>query len=106
VGFFADKIDQSVAADVTGEPPGCGLVDVHQGGVEFKSPRHAERQRRLHGLNGVGATVGIARVVGFAHAGDDVDNATPAGQRRGQSHIASRATMRTRSARHWYCDPN
>ena len=45
---------------------------------------HAERQRDLHGFDGVVAAIGIAGIIGLAHAGDDVAGGAPIGERAGE----------------------
>ncbi|MGY4337458.1 hypothetical protein ACVWW3_002364 [Bradyrhizobium sp. LM2.9] len=53
--------------------------------MQLELAGHAQRQRGLHGADGVVAAVGIAGIVGLAHAADDVGDAAPVGQRRGES---------------------
>lgn len=84
VGLLADEIDQPRAAEVLRELPRCRLVDPHQRRMQLELAGHAERERGLHGANGVVAAIGIAGIVGLAHAADDVGDAAPVGQRRGE----------------------
>ena len=85
VRVLADEIDQSCAAEVMRELPRRRLVDPHQRRMQLELPGHAERERGLHGADGVVAAIGIAGIIGLAHAADDVGDAAPVGQRRGKS---------------------
>ena len=54
------------------ELPGRGLVEPHQRRMQLERPGHAEIERDLQRPDGVVATIGIAGIIGLAHAADDV----------------------------------
>ncbi len=64
--------------------PGRGLVEPHQRRVQFERSGHAEIERGLQRLDGLVAAIRIAGIIGLAHAADDVGDAAPVGQRRGE----------------------
>jgi Insecticide toxin TcdB middle/N-terminal region/Insecticide toxin TcdB middle/C-terminal region/Salmonella virulence plasmid 65kDa B protein len=72
VCLVADQLDECVAAEIAGQRPGCGLVAPHQRRPDHKPMIHAERQGRLKCLQRIVATIGIARVIGLAHAADEM----------------------------------
>src|SRR5205085_11739209 len=72
VVLYEDQLDELVAAERVRESPGCSLIAPHQRGVNDETMIHAERQCRLQRLQGVVAAVGIAGIVGLAHAADEV----------------------------------
>lgn len=88
VGLLANEIDQAVAAEIMRELPRRGLIDPHQRRMQLECAGHAERQRGLHGADGVVAAIGIAGIIRLAHAADDVSDAAPVGQScgKGQEH--------------------
>ena len=85
MGVLDNEIEQGRAAEVLGHGEGRRLVDPHQRRMDDEAPVHAEAQRDLHGLDGVVAAIGIAGVVGLAHAGDDVAGAAAIGERAGEA---------------------
>ena len=90
---FNDQIDKRRAAQILRQRPCRRLVDPHQRRVNDKGPVHTQRQRARHALNGVVAAIGIAGKIRFAHAANQIDDAAPIGERRGESQkqqIASR----------------
>ena len=93
-------IDQRIAADVVRQREGAGLVDPHQRRMDDETPVHAERQRQLHRLDRVVAAIRIAGKIGLAHAGDEVLDAAPIGDRAGEGEkheIAARHECRRQS---------
>src|SRR6266702_8962274 len=71
VRLLADEVDEPGAAEVMRQLPRRGLVDPHQRRMQIEFAGHAERERGLHGADGVVAAIGIAGIVGLAHAADD-----------------------------------
>ena len=84
MGVFADQIDQACPTELMRELPGRGLVQPHQRRVQLEVLGHAEVERGLQRLDGLVAAIRIAGVIGLAHAADDVTDAAPVGQRRGE----------------------
>ena len=84
VGLGEKKIDHGLAADLMRQRKSARLVDPHQRRMDDEAPIHAERQRQLHRLDGVVAAIRIAGEVGFAHAGNEVLDAAPIGDRAGE----------------------
>ena len=84
MGLLDHQIKQGLAADCFRQREGAGLVDPHQRRVQHEAAVHAEPERDLHGLDGVVAAIGIAGIIGLAHAGDQVPGAAPVGQRAGE----------------------
>jgi hypothetical protein len=72
VGFFEDQFDERIPAEGVRQRPGCRLVAPHQWGVNDKAVVHAERQRHLQRLQSVVAAIGITRIIGLAHAADEM----------------------------------
>src|SRR5262249_18063156 len=85
MGLFPDELHQRIAAQALGESPGRGLVAPHQGRLDDEAPIHAEVERELHRLHGVVATIGIARVIRLAHAGDEMTGAATRADGGGKS---------------------
>jgi hypothetical protein len=93
VGLFNHELAELGAADPFGEFEGRRLVDPHQRRVQHEAPVHAESERQLHRLDGIVAAIGIARVIRLAHAGNEMLDAAPVGDRAGkgkENEIASR----------------
>ena len=88
VGVLADQIDQPGAAEIMRELPGRGLVAPHQRRVQLETSGHAEIERGIERADRLVAAIGIAGIIGLAHAADDVGDAAPIGQRggKGQEH--------------------
>src|SRR5271165_5664844 len=90
-------IDQNGAADLVRERKGRRLVDPHQRRMNDKTAVGAERQSKLHRFDGVVAAIRIAGEIGFAHAGNEVADIAPVGDRTGKSEkhqISSRYESR------------
>jgi hypothetical protein len=82
VGFFEDEIHKRFAAKRLGKPKSFCLVAPHQRGLYDEAAVHPEVYGKLHGLDSIVPAVGIARIIGFAHAAKDVFEAAPVGERR------------------------
>ena len=93
VRLFHDQPRQAFAAKLLGETPGGRLVDPHQRREDRKIPVHTQRKRRLGRANRRVAAIGIAGVVGFAHAADERADPAPVSQSGGEGqeqNIAAR----------------
>ncbi len=77
VGVFDDQGHQ---AGRVRHRPGLRFVEPHQRGFEHEAALHAQVEGELHGLDGVIAAIGIAGVIGFAHAADDAAQVSAPGQ--------------------------
>src|SRR5690606_14203522 len=71
VGVLPYELDEGRAAERFGERPGGGLVEVHQGCFDRDFPIETERDGLFLSAHGCGAAVGIAGIVGLAHACDE-----------------------------------
>ena len=83
--FLAHEFDKSTAAEPMSEFPCRPLVAPHQRRVDNEALIHAERQGRLQGFERIVAAVGIARIVGLAHATDQVTRAAAIADRGRES---------------------
>ena len=77
----AYQFDQGIASESMGQLPRLGLVEPHQRCFHREALIHAERQRYLHRLERVITAVGIARIVGLAHAADQHADVASIGDR-------------------------
>ena len=84
MGFNPNQLHQRVAAQVMRQLPGLGLVQPHQRRVDAQAALQPQVQRQLLGLHGVVAAIGVAGVIGLAHAGDDHRQPTAISQRARQ----------------------
>ena len=87
------QLDQRLAAEPLGHCPGGGLVEPHERRLDRHRLVEAEADRDLQRLEGVVAAVGVAGVVGFAHAADEHQ----AGRRPGRGATAKNSTSRPRT---------
>ena len=78
-------INQIRTADLMRKREGRRLVDPHQRCMNDKTAVGAERQSKLHRLDGIVTAIRIAGEVGFAHAGNEVTDIAPVGDRTGES---------------------
>jgi len=93
VRVLDDQLDEHVSAEVMRPIPRPGLIHVHEWGLDLERRIHAERERLAQRLQGFVAAVGVARIVGLAHAADQGADAAAIGQRRGvgkEQQVASR----------------
>ena len=79
------EIKEGLAAQIFGQREGAGLVDPHQRRMQCEALVEAERERDLHGLDGVVAAIGIAGIIGLAHAGDEMAGAAAIGDGAGEA---------------------
>ncbi len=88
VGVLTDQVDQPCPAEFMRQPPCAGLIQPHQRRVQFERLVHAEIERDLQRPDGLVAAIGIAGIIGLAHAADDVTDAAPVSQcgRERQKH--------------------
>lgn len=70
VGVFADQVDQPCPTELMRKVPGRGLVEPI-GGVCNSNCVAMPGERGLQRLDGLVAAIGIAGIVGLAHAADD-----------------------------------
>ena len=84
VRLFHDQARQAFAAKLLGEAPGGGLIEPHQRREDRERPVHAQRKRGLGGANRRVAAIGIAGVIGFAHAADQRGDPAPVSQSGGE----------------------
>ncbi len=84
VALLHDEVREPRAAEGLREAPRRRLVDPHQRGVQHEAALHAEVQRHLQGLHRVVAAIRVAGIIRLAHAGDDVPDAPPVGERGGE----------------------
>ena len=106
VRFLAHDVDQRLAAEIARQPPGRRLVDPHQRRLDDEPSRHAEIECDLQRLDRVVATVGIARIVGLAHARHQPPEAAAIGERggEGEKHQIAARDERIRQAVGARCD--
>lgn len=74
---FFDQVDEEVPTEVVGQRPSSRLVDPHERRMHDEALIHPEVQRDLQCFQRVIAAVGIAGVVGLAHAADQVFQSPP-----------------------------
>ena len=82
--LFHDQARQDFAAQLLGEAPGGGLIEPHQRREDCERPVHAQRKRRLGRANRRVAAIGIAGVIGLAHAADERGDSAPVSQGGGE----------------------
>ena len=83
MGFARDEIDERLAAQCVRHPPCSGLVDRHEGRRDVDLAIDAETDGAGERLQGVVAAVGIARIVGLAHAAHQRADVAAIGERGG-----------------------
>ena len=81
MGVLDQKINKSIPANLLRQREGRRLVDPHQWRMNHETALHAEIERELHGFDRVVAAVGIAGEIGLAHAGDQMLDPAPIGER-------------------------
>src|SRR5215831_9440688 len=84
MGVFDNDVEEWLSRNGLGHGEGAGLVDPHQRRVYDDTLVETQTQSDLHGLDGVVTAIGIAGIIGLAHAGDDVPDAAAIGQRAGE----------------------
>jgi hypothetical protein len=80
MGFFKDEIDKRSTAKQFSEAPRFCLVAPHERGFENEAAVHPEVQSKLHGLDGIVPTIGITRIIGFAHSSKNMFKAAAIGE--------------------------
>ena len=94
VAFLDDQLDQRLAAERLGQRPGLRLGQPHQRRLDGEGAPMPSFSARLQRVQRVAPAVGIAGIVGLAHAADQRVQPAPVGQGRGvgeEDQIAARA---------------
>jgi hypothetical protein len=84
VRFFKDEVHEHLAAKRFGKAPGFRLADPHEGRFENKTAVHPEVQSKLHRFDRVVPAIGVAGIIGFAHAAKNMFEAAPVGNSSGK----------------------
>ena len=80
------RVRATAAPPISSASAKVSALSIHINGVWMTIALvEAESERHLHGLDGVVAAVGIAGIIGLAHAGDQMAGAAPIGQRAGEA---------------------
>ena len=81
VAVLQRNLNQRIAAQLMRQRPCFGLVDMHERRVDDVA-FHAFVNGLLQRVQRIAATIGIARIIGLAHAADQHAQSAPISQRR------------------------
>ena len=84
MGVLDHQIEQGCPADFLRHGEGAGLVDPHQRRMDDERRSRPSVSATCMALRFV-AAIGIAGIIGLAHAGDDMPGAAAIGQRAGKA---------------------
>src|SRR6187551_2084899 len=93
VSFFKNHLDQVIASEFLRERPSLGLGSPHQWRLDREGNFRAEPDGLLERAQRSIATIGVARIIGLAHAANQHMEPTPVAKRRGideEEKIAAR----------------
>ena len=85
VSLGEKNVDQGSAANLVSERKSRRLIDPHQRRMDDEASIGAERQGNLHRFDRIVAAIRIAGEIGFAHAGYEMMDVAPVGDRAGES---------------------
>ena len=80
--LFDRQVDQRFAAKLFRKRPSLRLVQFHQRRVDVEMRVHRKAESLRRGFDRFIAAIGIAGIIGLAHAADEIADASPVRQRR------------------------